>query len=116
MPNASSTAFGSPWYNGSTHQQLAGDLASHCHDLIFTKPGPHQIGDEQLQPIGRTRIAVGRGLPTSLEPSSLTVGEAGDLQGPQGIRLRPRALAGRGLSFECGCGAHDQPTNAALAA
>ena len=34
------------------------------------------------------------------------MGEAGDLQGPQGIRLRPRALAGRGLSFGVGCGAH----------
>jgi hypothetical protein len=44
-------------YRDSTHQQLAGDLASHCHDLIFVKPGPHQIGDEQLQPVRRTRIA-----------------------------------------------------------
>jgi hypothetical protein len=25
--------------------------------------------------------------------------EAGDLKGPQGIRLKPRASAGRGLSF-----------------
>jgi len=30
----------------STHEQLTGDLTSHCHDLIFAKPGPHQIGDE----------------------------------------------------------------------
>src|SRR5215470_5979036 len=40
----------------STHQKLASHLASHRRDLILTETGLHQVGDEQLQPVGRTRI------------------------------------------------------------
>src|SRR5262249_26963548 len=41
----------------STHQQLAGYLASRRHDLILAEAGLHQIGDKQLEPVGRTRVA-----------------------------------------------------------
>ncbi len=41
----------------SAHQQLASHLASHRRDLIFSQAGLHQVSDEQLQPVGRARIA-----------------------------------------------------------
>jgi hypothetical protein len=63
----------------------------------------HASGDAVFAAQYPDRARLNRPAQIDLKPSSsLTVGEAGDLQGPQGIRLRPRALAGRGLSFECG--------------
>jgi hypothetical protein len=41
----------------TTHQQLAGHLASHRRDLILAETSLHQVGDEQLEPIGRARVA-----------------------------------------------------------
>jgi hypothetical protein len=50
MPHGSSR-------DGLTHEQIAGDLAAHLGHVILADPGLHQVGDEKLKPVRRTRDA-----------------------------------------------------------
>jgi len=43
--------------DGSTHEQIAGDLAAHLGHVILTDPGLHQVGDEKLKPVCGARVA-----------------------------------------------------------